>query len=120
MLLVAATRAKATNTVDDVGWYGNTGSDSNADGTTHAVGTKQANELGIYDMSGNVYEWCSDRYGNYGSSAQTNPTGAASGSSRGLRGGSWFGNAGGCRVSFRDRSFPGNGYDCNFGLRLVF
>src|SRR5574344_1902179 len=104
-----------SNTIGNVAWYYDNGGSK-----THAVGTKQANELGIYDMSGNVYEWCSDWYGNYSSSSQTNPTGAATGSSRGLRGGSWFGNAGGCRVSFRDRSFPGNGYDCNFGLRLVF
>jgi formylglycine-generating enzyme required for sulfatase activity len=75
---------------------------SHPDYGTHNVGTKQANELGIFDMSGNVWEWVWDIYGNYPSGSQNNPTGASSGSFRVLRGGSWDYNADYCTVSGRD------------------
>ena len=108
-----------SNDISDVAWcLGNSGSNTHDFGNTHAVGTKQANELGIYDMSGNVYEWCQDWFGTYSSSSQVNPTGANSGSGRVRRGGSWFGLAGWCRSSSRILSPPDRcGFD--IGLRLV-
>ncbi|MBO7524844.1 MAG: formylglycine-generating enzyme family protein, partial [Verrucomicrobia bacterium] len=70
--------------MDEVGWYG-----YNSDKTTHPVGEKKPNAWGLYDMHGNVYEWCLERYGNYPTSAVTDHTGASTGSYRVLRGGSW-------------------------------
>ncbi|GAP73481.1 hypothetical protein SAMD00024442_96_3 [Candidatus Symbiothrix dinenymphae] len=84
---------------------------------TQPVGTKAPNELGIYDMSGNLWEWCSDWDGDYSSDSQTNPTGAITGSRRVLRGGSWYDN-GGCRVSFR-YNFSPNSRAGHIGFRLV-
>ena len=100
--------------IDDVAWYYNNSGDK-----THAVGTRTANELGIYDMSGNVDELCSDRYDYYSAGAQTNQQGPSSDSYRVLRGGSWYYYARFCRVSSRSRSVPNSGYN-DYGLRLVF
>ena len=103
-----------SNTLSNVAWYYD-----NSGNKTHEVMTKSPSELGLYDMSGNVWEWCSDWYGNYSTSAQTNPKGASSGSARVARGGSWYpSRAGNCRVSYRSYFQPSNRYDI-LGLRLV-
>ena len=99
--------------VDKVAWYG-----GNSVNQTHPVGKLRANELGIYDMSGNVWEWCSDWCGSYGSGSQTDPYGASSGQSRVLRGGCWCSGAGACRVSYRDRISP-SFRSYYFGFRVV-
>ncbi len=101
-----------SDNIGDVAWY-----TDNSGGKTHQVGTKEPNELGIYDMSGNVWEWCSDRFGSYSSSSQTNPIGPSSGSLRVYRGGSWGDFAGNCRVSNRVNDFPGFRYS-DLGFRL--
>lgn len=94
-------------------WYS-----SNAGNQTHAVGTKLPNQLGLYDMSGNVYEWCNDWYGSYSSSSQTNPTGPSSGSYRILRGGSWGNSASGCCVASRYSINPTYS-SYNLGFRII-
>ena len=102
-----------SNNPDDVAWYR-----FNSGRNTHPVKTKRPNELGLYDMSGNVWEWCQDWYGEYSRAPQTNPTGPATASSRVFRGGSWHNGARYCRVAYRNYDAP----DCrdgNLGLRLA-
>ena len=99
--------------IGNIAWYG-----GNSSNRTHEVGTMSPNELGIYDMSGNVLEWCQDWYGSYSSSSQRNPKGPNSGSYRVLRGGSWNSyTPEECRVSRRNYSLGyGNRY---IGFRLA-
>ena len=103
-----------SNRIDDVAWY-----EGNSGNTTHEVAKCYPNELGLYDMSGNVYEWCSDWIGSYSSMAQTDPSGVSSGFSRVRRGGSWISDAQqGCRVSSRYYNAPG-ARSYHIGFRLV-
>ncbi len=104
-----------SNNINDVAWY-----DNNSGNETHPVATKAPNELGIYDMSGNVYEWCQDWRGDYiyTSASQTNPIGPNSGSYRVYRGGSYFYYAMFCRVSHRYSNTPASRI-IDLGFRLA-
>ncbi len=97
----------------DVAWYsGNSGN------STHPVALKKPNALGLYDMAGNVWQWCWDRYGSYSSGSQSEPMGASSGEYRVRRGGSWDAGSQGLRSAFRIDGSPDHRYD-NLGFRVA-
>ena len=102
-----------SNDLQEVGYFYD-----NSNGETHSVGNKRPNELGIFDMSGNVSEYCNDWYGAYGSNPVKNPQGPASGDYRVLRGGSWYDYAQNCRSANRDVDDPDGRIDL-LGFRLV-
>ena len=102
-----------SNSIQEVAWY-----HTNSGGRTHPVKKKEPNELGIYDMNGNVWEWCQDRYGNYKLGEQTNPLGPARGSCRISRGGCWYCDVQFCRVSNRSSRAPDRRIN-RLGLRLA-
>ncbi|MDR2384505.1 MAG: formylglycine-generating enzyme family protein [Tannerella sp.] len=108
-----------SNNPDEVAWCG----EKFDVGHTRPVGMKQANELGIHDMSGNVMEWCQNWYGEYSASSQQNPEGAVKGSCRVFRGGLWWsgsydGSMGGCRITYREYQTPGFS-SCGLGFRVA-
>ncbi len=102
-----------SNKINEVAWYS-----GNSANSTHDVGQKAPNELGLYDMSGNVYEWCQDWKGRYTRTPQANPTGPEEGTYRVNRGGRWCGSARACRTSDRSMSDPDYHF-YHIGLRLA-
>ncbi len=103
-----------SNNIKEVAWYS-----GNSKKSTQPVGQLKSDELEIYDMSGNVWEWCYDWHGGLPGTNQQNPIGPDNGSRRVLRGGSWFTDAGYCRMAYRYHLDPG-GRGAGYGFRLVF
>jgi formylglycine-generating enzyme required for sulfatase activity len=103
-----------SDNIDEVGWY-----NGNSGNTPHAVGQKQPNELGIYDMTGNIWEYCFDWHTAYSAQAQTNPTGAATGEKHVLRGGCYHYDSKNCTSTNRHSYYTPDNGGASTGLRIV-
>ena len=106
-------RFSGSDKVDDVAWF-----DYNSNGQVHPIKEKQPNELGLYDMGGNLFEWCYDWYTRYSGESLVNPQGPATASRRVLRGGCWNYSSRNCRSSYRLNDSPHHA-DSYYGLRLA-